>query len=126
MADTFEDNGWAWMEMVRLSKLRDYLDSEGSMSLKISLEASYRDPNGAHGLSTTKVRNEDCKVSLEEKFLEKEPMMKKVACLLGNKEISDVSISIVNENNEEIARFPSHSTILSSYCPSIILTISLY
>jgi len=119
--DRIDEEGWHWNFLVRLSKLGDYLDSEGAMTLRISLDAFYHDPattnDDTGGVATTMVRNEDLNLSLEEKFLVgKEPVhVNKVACLLGDKETSDVSICVVNEKDEEIGSFPCHSAILAGY-----------
>jgi len=112
--EILSDHGWEWTQMVACSKLDDYLDSEGSMTLHITLDAFY-DPDGD---STTIVNKEDFNLSLEESFLEKaEPLPKKIACLLGDKETSDMSISVVNEKDEQIASFPCHSAILAGQSP---------
>jgi len=118
-------NGRGWPRMVQLSKLGEYLDSEETMTLAICVVAYY-DPTphdeGAEGASTTIVTREDSsKLStLEEKFLERnkdaaEPLLNKIACLLGDKETSDVTISVVNEKDEEIGSFPCHSAILAGH-----------
>jgi len=119
-SETIQPDGWRWAQMVWLSELNDYLDLDGAMTLKLCLVAHY-DPNDNDGDSTTFVTNGDRKLSsLKEKFLKKEPVYR-VACLLGDKETSDMSICVVNEKDEEIARLPCHSAILSGHSASVIL-----
>jgi len=97
----------------------NYFNPDGSLSLEIKISAYMKlekeaktivDNNGVAGGG---VKEEGDATKAHRSFGGERRLLDKVAGLLGDKETSDVSISVVNREDEDIKTFYCHSIMLS-------------
>jgi len=100
--------GWGWE--LTLSRLNDYLESEGSLNLKVKADF-YVDSDGTAEILEDK--QERPKSEVESLKMRKGIILNKIASLLGNEITSDVIISIRTTEDVEIGTFFCHSAILA-------------
>jgi len=96
---------------VREDRLNHFLGLDDSVTLRLKVRAYLKtDWNYAVAL-TTPVK--DANTAIKLLGIGQEKVLEKVGSLLGDKETSDVTISVVDEEGKEIREFHCHCVILS-------------
>jgi len=109
--------------------LKTFLGLDDSVTLLLKVRA-YLKTDGNVAVATP---GEDCWIAPMKMFAKgQQTVLEKVGSLLGDEETSDVTISVVNGEGEEIRKFYCHCSILSGNVPcfqnniNMLLSIAKY
>jgi len=104
---------WGWENIFPLSEIDDYVDSDGSLKLKLKVAISSKQNEKREVVADDDDSEKTARLTLEESL--KSGLLNGVASLLGDEESSDVTILVSKqaESPPIPKKFYCHSAILS-------------